>query len=174
MLKVKFLEPWRAYRTGELAELEEPVAVELGDSKVVEVIGGAPILSPTPKPPPVDKDESAVVTSLRRQLELVTAERDELLQKVAILQEAANEQIPDLSPAPPVSVPPAPADTGEAFPELDLPDATKQKMLDAGWKTTQDVIDFGNESGGLQSADGIGKVTEQAIAEAIKKAQLGD
>lgn len=181
-VKCKFLQPWRAYSVGAVADLKPELAKELAGGGVVEAIGGPPALASTPVAQDVTYDDDVVsameqtISELRQDLATAQSQvadykaRYEALQAQVGTQPAAAEQ-PAAADVVASSEPPAEPDTpGVApgtFPELQVSEQTRQKLADAGFQSTQDVIDFGAQNDGLQSVEGIGKVTEAEVVEAI-------
>ncbi|MEM8494443.1 MAG: hypothetical protein AAF663_03540 [Planctomycetota bacterium] len=182
MIKAKFLKPWRGYGKNAVADLQPELASQLAKDQTVELIGGPPALADTP--PKIDGDLEAMrkaVQDLTRQLQAAAKECAAWKARAekAEAELVARPVVPATPPAEPPEqtdtpavappAPPEPVDATKLFTELKVSDATRAKMAAAGWRTVQDVIDFGDANGGLQAADGIGKVTEGEIVEAIKE-----
>ncbi|MEM8863996.1 MAG: hypothetical protein AAGF31_00430 [Planctomycetota bacterium] len=177
-LKCKFLEPWRGYKKDALGDLKPDLAEQLAADGIVEIVEGPPILAAeaaTAEP----AGSEAVATlqrqnaELRQKLQACSSAHDGWKAKAEALTAEVDKLRASIKPADTASDPPADqqATDGELFPELNVSDDIKKKMAAAGWKTVQDVIDFGNANNGLVSAEGIGKVSAEAITDAIKEYQ---
>lgn len=81
---------------------------------------------------------------------------------------SGNVQLVDPTASEPTSDGPLPS--GEVpIEELDLKSSVIEKLVSAGLKSVQQVIDFGDKHKGLTSIDGIGESTEAEVIEAVRK-----
>ena len=172
----KFKKAHRGYKVGDTGDLQPDLAADLQSQGIVEITGGPPKLSP--QPVKTAEQAQAEVGKITEQANKAIGELNQKLtakdQEIADLK----QQLAQATGKPPVAdaATSEPADTetateltaATAFPELDLPESIKQTMLDNGWQTAADVVEYGDKNGGLTNAKGVGKVTADEIKKAIK------